>query len=499
LHRLNRPLALPALAWILPLFLFCASAAPDVGFWDTGEMQTVPAIFGVAHPTGFPAYVLLGGIFARIWVFGAVAWRMTVFSALSTAATAWVLAEMLRTLRLRSPFLRIATAALFACGEIVWRDATRTEIHTLALLVTSLAVLFALRAWRGDLRGFFLSPLLLGLALATHPVALWTMPGIALLLGDALRRARPRRKARALRNALFGCASAIALFAACYATIPIFSLIHSRARSDPTLALGLPPGEPFWDYGHPQTLKNFLWLIEGKEFDKHGAMLAILDLTRYPSYLLQYVEIAAKEFTWPTLPFIAAGIGVLFARSRVMGFAFLALLAAGIPFALAYSIEIDNERYLLFSLFVAALLIALGADGIARKAMPRHRGIAPAAVALAAIALLVSNRELFKQRNEHEARAFLDRIVAHTPSNAVIVAPWVYATPMGYASYVEHRFGSRIVVTSELPDLADRYAAWARRRPLYLIDEGAATYSQPSLRLTQMDAAFPRIERVELE
>jgi len=91
----------------------------------------------------------------------------------------------------------------------------------------------------------------------------------------------------------------------------------------------------------------------------------------------------------------------------------------------------------------------------------------------------------------------LERIVAHTPANSVIVAPWVYATPMGYASYVEHRFGSRIVVTSELPDLADRYTAWARRRPLYLIDEGAAPYSQPPLRLIEVDAAFPRIERVE--
>lgn len=481
---------------MLPLLLFCASASPDVGFWDTGEMQTVPTIFGIAHPTGFPAYVLLGGLFSRLWAFGTIAWRMTLLSALSTAATAAILAEMLRTLRLRSRSLRIVTAALFACGEIVWRDATRTEIHTLALLITALAVLFALRAWRGDLRAFWMSPTLLGLALATHPVALWTMPGIALLLGDALRRAGPRRKARAWGNTAFGCASGAALFAACYATIPIFSIIHSRARSDPTLALGLPPGEPFWDYGHPETLKNFFWLIEGKEFDKHGAMLAILDLTRYPSYFLQYMTIAAEEFTWPAVPFIAVGVVVLFARNRALGLAFLALLTAGIPFALAYAIEIDNERYLLFSLFIASLLIAVGLERIVRGMAPRHRAIAPAAIALAAITLLVSNRELFKQRNEHEARAFLERVIAHTPANAIIVTPWVYATPMGYASYVEHRFGSRIVVTSELPDLADRYAAWARQRPLYLIDEGAAPYSQPPLRLIEVDGAFPRIERV---
>ena len=33
---------------------------PGVGFWDTGEFQTVLPIMGTAHPTGYPTYVLLG-------------------------------------------------------------------------------------------------------------------------------------------------------------------------------------------------------------------------------------------------------------------------------------------------------------------------------------------------------------------------------------------------------------------------------------------------------
>ena len=48
------------LAWLVPLALFLATAYRDVGYWDTGEMDTVPYILGIAHPTGFPAYVLLG-------------------------------------------------------------------------------------------------------------------------------------------------------------------------------------------------------------------------------------------------------------------------------------------------------------------------------------------------------------------------------------------------------------------------------------------------------
>src|SRR5262249_28947936 len=37
-----------------------ATLLPDVARWDTGEAQTIPFLLGTMHPTGFPAYVLLG-------------------------------------------------------------------------------------------------------------------------------------------------------------------------------------------------------------------------------------------------------------------------------------------------------------------------------------------------------------------------------------------------------------------------------------------------------
>ncbi|HET6275000.1 MAG TPA: hypothetical protein VFE16_03575 [Candidatus Cybelea sp.] len=39
-------------AFVIPLALYVLSLDPDVGFWDTGEMNTVPYILGLAHPTG---------------------------------------------------------------------------------------------------------------------------------------------------------------------------------------------------------------------------------------------------------------------------------------------------------------------------------------------------------------------------------------------------------------------------------------------------------------
>ncbi len=55
----------------------------SVDYWDTGEMQTVPWILGIAHPTGFPAFVLGGFLFSHLVPIGSVAFRMSLFSGIA--------------------------------------------------------------------------------------------------------------------------------------------------------------------------------------------------------------------------------------------------------------------------------------------------------------------------------------------------------------------------------------------------------------------------------
>ena len=46
--------------FVLALVVYRATMLPGVGAWDTAENQTVPPLLGTMHPTGFPAYVILG-------------------------------------------------------------------------------------------------------------------------------------------------------------------------------------------------------------------------------------------------------------------------------------------------------------------------------------------------------------------------------------------------------------------------------------------------------
>ena len=122
------------LSFAVPLGVFAASAYRDAGFWDVGEMDTVPWILGIAHPTGFPAYVLIGWAWSHAVPLGSVAFRMSVLSALGASVAAWCVSRIVSDAWPEDAWLAAGCAWLFAFGLVVWTRATRAEVHALATL-----------------------------------------------------------------------------------------------------------------------------------------------------------------------------------------------------------------------------------------------------------------------------------------------------------------------------------------------------------------------------
>jgi hypothetical protein len=78
-------------SFALPAMLYWFSVEPGVGSWDVGEMQTVLYILGIAHTTGYPAFVLAGWIFSHAFAIGGVAWRINLLGALYFAGASCTL------------------------------------------------------------------------------------------------------------------------------------------------------------------------------------------------------------------------------------------------------------------------------------------------------------------------------------------------------------------------------------------------------------------------
>src|SRR5258706_2816945 len=83
----RRPLVLALVVFVLSLAVYASTLAPTVTLVDSGELILAARSLGVAHPPGFPLYVLLAHL-ATLVPIGNVAVRVNFASAVFAALAA---------------------------------------------------------------------------------------------------------------------------------------------------------------------------------------------------------------------------------------------------------------------------------------------------------------------------------------------------------------------------------------------------------------------------
>ncbi len=468
------------LAWIVPFGVYCASLDGSVGYWDTGEAQVVPWILGIAHPTGFPAFTLLGWVFSHVVSIGPVSARMALFSAVAMSITAWLVARIV-VLLVDEPWVAMGSAWLFAFGPVAWTRGTRAEVHALAAMFAALTLFLAVRWYTsGEARALKGGAVAWGLGIATHPIVAMLLPALLVFLAARRRTVTGR--------ALLAAVLLFAIGASCYAYLPLRSAYVTRAGLDPTRQLGLPPGKPFWDNDHPASLSGFITLVSGSEFNAGGTFAKLFSPAPYLESGPKYTAALIGEFT--PLGVILAVVGLLALLQRDPWLGGGLVLAGVVPsaFALSYSIEADSQRYYLISFVVASVLAGYGAAWCARRlpALPAAGAVFVGALALAVCA---ANASTFEQRNSTGAQSVIATVRRATPPNAILIAPWLYATPLAYGAYVDRDLGDRIVETAWLSDDAARVPGWMRTRPVYVV--GIVFGAVPGYHLQHIDGTPP--------
>lgn len=478
-----------AVAFAVPLVVLLASVRTTVGFWDTGDLQTVVWIAGIPYPTGFPGYVMVGWLWTHLLPFGSVAARIDALSAVAVAgATATVTAIALLFDAL--PLVAILSGWTFAFAHTVWYRATYADVHPLGFAVAFAAVALAVRwALRGEPRA-----LATGIVLAGAAVAIDNTTVLILFGGTVVALARPLP----VRVVAVGVAAAAVLVVAAYAYLPLRSAYVTAHRLDPTLALGIPPGRPFWDDHHPATRAGFRALVAGSEWAPGETLTGLFT----PQVFRQAEERFGGYFDEDEpqgLPVVALiGLAFVTAWSPAVG---LGLLLAGIVpalFGASYPAEADPSRYVFALYAVAALGIAVAADRTVR-AFGRDRPALALAVVSALLALVVVRdvvraADLFAHRNDRAGAELGERVASSTRDSAVVVAAWDWATPLAYKAYVERGFGRRIVVTAlPLDHLAD-YERWLRDRQVTIVSDGVPAL--PGYRTRLLAVGSPQVYEI---
>ncbi len=166
--------------------LYLRTMAPSVAciFCDSLEFQLVTYRLGIAHPTGYPLYTLLGKLFTFIPL-GDIAYRVNLMSALFAALTVALLYLTMR-LALEFRLAALVGALVLALSPVFWSQAIIAEVYTLNSMFVALT-LFLLLRWKdaveeskeADLRPV---ALVYGFSLTHHRTMLLLAPAMAVFI-----------------------------------------------------------------------------------------------------------------------------------------------------------------------------------------------------------------------------------------------------------------------------------------------------------------------------
>jgi hypothetical protein len=468
-HRLPRPLkeglfdrrVLALLAFLLAMAAYVPRLSSSVWYGDNAEAQTVPYILGIAHPTGFPAFTLAGWLFGHVAAIGTVAWRMNLFSALCVALTASAIVLIATALE-SGPLSALLAALAFAFGGSVAQEAILANVHVLATLAVVAGLFFAVAFVRGARGGTLVASCgCAGLGLATHPLALWILPGIVVAVAWRFREITRACAASAVL--------ALLVPLLCYGYFPLRSSVVNAQHLDPTAAAPLfGAGSIDWDTNHPRTLDGFLDEVFARSLHPTTALQHSL----YPSNVLPtigfWLEAASDQYPVWVLLLAAIGVMALAQRERRALSVIVAGSAGGVCFASVYHLDADLAGYLLVSFAVTAVCAAASSRLALKFAPPKMvSACAAAALALGVVWALVT-----PPRSPDivlpPGQTLIDAVRRDVPDGAIVVAPWYDAATLGYGEAVEGSLGSRTIVAGWPGDYADRYAAWSHVRPVVL-------------------------------
>lgn len=347
----------PALAVaLLPVYLATMSLA--VGAADTFEFQVVAPQLGIAHPTGYPLYLLLGKAFSLLPL-GTQAWRLNLASAVYAVAAAMVVFRLGLEI-FRRPLPALAGAVALGLVPIYWGQAIIAEVYTLHALVVAVALWLMARlldeaAMAGqrptasqDRKVMVGLAFVLGLGLTNHLTTVFLLPpaGLAVLfnLWPVIGRQRsvgerPTSRRRSLIPLFFQLLIAFAVPLVLFAYLPL----RWQAVNNESMGLG-----------------RFVEWVAGGRFQgalQWGAWL------RDPTRRAIVGRLLLDAWGWFYLALAAVGLVWLFLRRRRMALV-LVVAAAGFTFyTLNYYVP-DLAVFLIPTHVVLAVWTGAGVMGV---------------------------------------------------------------------------------------------------------------------------------------
>lgn len=323
--------------------LYIYTAAPGVYDGDSGEIAAAVNTLGLAHPTGFPLYMLTGKLFTLLMPVKDVAYRLNIFSALLTAGALVFIYYALRNLG-NSPFASLV--ALFVLGlgrNTIWRNSGNANVYTISLLLAS-ALMLILSKWSKErkIKYLYLYGFIWGLSLGSHSIMV--IMGAPFLLMLWLSREELKEKISVIAKTVL-----VTIF-------PTIQYIY--------LPLAY-KGNSMVNWGSMSTFNDFVYYITQRQY---GNKIFSRTFSETLDFFEKTLGLLTTEFTIIFFSLTILGLITLYKKNKILLAAIIMVIMMNLGMLLAYGKwEVDLlilPRYLFISYSVLTIGLAVGLDKI---------------------------------------------------------------------------------------------------------------------------------------
>ncbi len=450
-------LIISAIVAAFSFLIYIQTMSKSIPYIDGGELTTDLWTLGIAHPTGYPLYTMLGYLFVHIPILPEVAMRANLFAALCTSIAAGLAyLVFFRAQIVMAPWdtkraqksghgkdtqtARVPTgegqniirwSSLIAAFTLVfsmtfWEESTRVESYSLQLILFSLIMFTWLGLYAIPAKSrAFIAGLALGLGFTNHMTTILTLPALIFLAILKYRTARFNPK--------------LILYTVCGGLLAGLLYIYLPIRASQ---------HPLMDWGNPDTLKRFIWQVTGKQFNTWMfSSFAVFKHQFWVFFSSLYAEYRIS------LALVIVGMIVSFAYYRKLFWWTIFFIIGDLIYATNYSIH-NISSYFLLTYISLALFSAAGFRFVLQRFVPQKR---LTAVALAALLIFpgISAAMNFSKVDSHDdftVEMYTRDILTSVPHNSVILSfqwdDWVSGSL--YYQHVDDVRPDVIVIDKEL-------------------------------------------------
>ncbi len=349
---LSSPGFMASLVGVVTYSVYGMTLAPSVSFIDSGELAAVAYTLGIAHPSGYPLFTLLGWVCTHLPLPGDEILRLNYMAALFSAAGCAVfflaMRRVLQSTRgqqgsrgeMETLLINAASAGaalLLGFSETYWTQAQAVEVYSLHALFLSLVVLLALRAAypdheRGGPASWMIFAFVVGLSFTNHMTTVLLAPGLIALY--FLTQGNTRASWRQLL--IMGVPFLVGL--SVYLYLPL------RSSAGPLL-----------DWGHPTTVGRLLYHLGGGQY-----RIWLFSSAEVAGRQLRYFTSGLPaEFAYVGVAVAALGLVLMAARNIRLLMVILLMFATCVSYSINYDIH-DIDSYFLLTYFSVSLLAGVG-------------------------------------------------------------------------------------------------------------------------------------------